>query len=214
MGTNEYGRNLALVKLCAENLRTRGFYAEVVEHEDQVAAAVEKLIPKDDLVGWGGSATLARAGVLDMVRKNFKCLDRDAVGVKGTDKEKEMRRQALISDTFLMSSNAISLDGQLVNIDGAGNRVAALCYGPGQVIVVAGANKIMKTLDSAIERARFVAAPMNMQRFPKKDCPCKFTGTCHDCKSPDTICCQFVVTRMCNPKERIKVLLVPEDMGF
>ena len=115
-------------------------------------------------------------------------------------------RQALTCGTFIMSSNAISADGQLVNIDGNANRVAALCYGPESVLVIAGMNKVMGDLDSAIARARQVAAPANA--------PCAVTGSCGDCTSPDCICCQMVITRACRPAGRIKVILVGEDLGF
>ena len=112
-----------------------------------------------------------------------------------------------------MSSNAISEDGQLVNIDGTGNRVAALCFGPRQVIVVAGMNKVAADLDGAVARARHIAAPANAQRFAGKT-PCRVTGQCGNCTSPDCICAQMVITRFCNPAGRIKVVLVGEDLGL
>ena len=116
-----------------------------------------------------------------------------------------------------MSSNAITEDGQLVNIDGLGNRLAALLYGPKSVIVIAGMNKVAKTLDDAIQRARTVAAPVNMQRIAllmDRKTPCVSTGSCADCKSPDSICSQIVITRLCAPQGRIKVILVNESLGF
>ena len=122
-------------------------------------------------------------------------------------------RLALTCGTFIMSSNAISADGQLVNIDGNANRVAALCFGPESVLVIAGMNKVMGDLDSAIARARQVAAPANAQRFDIKT-PCAVTGSCGDCTSSDCICCQMVITRACRPAGRIKVILVGEDLGF
>ena len=112
-----------------------------------------------------------------------------------------------------MSSNAISADGQLVHLDGNANRVAALCFGPESVLVIAGMNKVMGDLDSAIARARQVAAPANAQRFDIKT-PCAVTGSCGDCTSPDCICCQMVITRVCRPAGRIKVILVGQDLGF
>ena len=127
--------------------------------------------------------------------------------------QQALMRQALTCGTFIMSSNAISADGQLVNIDGNANRVAALCFGPESVLVIAGMNKVMGDLDSAIARARQVAAPANAQRFDIKT-PCAVTGSCGDCTSPDCICCQMVITRACRPAGRIKVILVGEDLGF
>ena len=125
-----------------------------------------------------------------------------------------MLKKALTCGTFLMSSNAISADGQLVNIDGTGNRVAALCFGPEQVIVGAGMNKVAGDLEGAMRRAREVAAPVNAQRFAGLKTPCSVTGLCADCTGPDSICCQIVTTRICRPAGRIKVVLVGEELGF
>jgi hypothetical protein len=125
----------------------------------------------------------------------------------------ERMRQALLCDTYLTGTNAISEDGQLVNIDGNGNRVAAMCYGPKQVIVVAGMNKVRQTLDAAVIRARTIAAPANMQRFEKKT-PCHETGAFGDCLLEDSICATFVRIRFCKPKGRIKVILIGKDLGL
>ena len=113
-----------------------------------------------------------------------------------------------------MSSNEVSEDGQLVNIDGIGNRVAALVYGPENVLVVAGMNKVVPTADDAWTRARCTASPENMARFTGKKTPCAVTGACANCNSPDCICNQLVLTRRCNPPKRIKVILVGEDLGL
>ena len=121
-------------------------------------------------------------------------------------------RRALSADTFIMSANAIALSGELVNIDGTGNRLAALCYGPKQVIVLAGMNKVAPTLSDAITRARTVAAPINAQRFDLST-PCKKTGTCGDCLCPDSICSQLLVTRL-DRNDRIKVVLCGESLGY
>lgn len=125
-----------------------------------------------------------------------------------------MLKQALTCDTFLMSANGISADGQLVNIDGTGNRVAALCFGPEQVIVVAGMNKVVPDMDAAYSRVRHYTAPGVVQRFPSAKTPCNVNGLCADCKSPDSCCCHFVHTRLCRPAGRIKVVLVGEDLGL
>jgi L-lactate utilization protein LutB len=123
-------------------------------------------------------------------------------------------RRALLCDTYLAGTNAISEDGQLVNIDGNGNRVAAMIYGPKQVIVAAGMNKVAKTLPDAVVRARNIAAPANVQRFPGLKTPCNETGSCADCLSPDTICSFLVTIRYCKPAGRIKVVLIGKDLGF
>ena len=146
-----------------------------------------------------------------LAQEGYTLLDRDTAN---TPEEKQaIMRQALTCGTFLMSSNAISEDGQLVNIDGIGNRVAALCFGPKQVIVVAGMNKVAADLDGAVSRARHIAAPANAQRFDGKT-PCTVNGQCGDCTSPDCICSQMVITRFCKPAGRIKVVLVGEELGL
>ena len=122
-------------------------------------------------------------------------------------------RDCLFADVFLSGANALSMDGQMVNIDGNGNRVAAIVYGPKEVIVIAGMNKVEDTLDAAITRARTVAAPMNQQRFGLNN-PCTATGTCHDCHSESCICNQLLITRNSKPAGRIKVVLVGEELGF
>ena len=121
--------------------------------------------------------------------------------------------EALCCDTFLMSSNAITEDGQLFNIDGVANRVAALCFGPKSVVIVAGMNKVVPNLDAAYHRVRGFSAPANAQRF-EINTPCKITGECANCMSEDGICNQFVTTRLCKPVGRIKVILVGEDLGI
>ena len=151
-------------------------------------------------------------GVKEALRQRGQAvIDRETA--KDAQERQQMLKQALTCDTFLMGSNAISADGQLVNIDGTGNRVAALCFGPTQVVVVAGMNKVAGDLDGAMRRAREVAAPMNAQRFPLKT-PCVANGLCGDCKGPDSICAQIVTTRLCKPAGRIKVVLVGENLGF
>ena len=146
-----------------------------------------------------------------MAQEGYTLLDRDTA--QSPEEKQAIMRQALTCGTFLMSSNAISKDGQLVNIDGNGNRVAAMCFGPRQVVVVAGMNKVLGTLDDAVARARNVAAPANAQRFGIKT-PCGLTGQCGDCTSPDCICSKLVITRFCMPERRIKVVLVGEDLGL
>lgn len=196
----------------AEALNKRNFEAYYCSDR---AAAVEKvleLIPQNHVVSWGGVTTVDELSIKDALRQRGQAvIDRDTA--KDAGERQEMLKKALTCDSFLMSSNAISADGQLVNIDGTGNRVAALCFGPSQVVVVAGMNKVAGDLDGAMRRAREVAAPINAQRFQLKT-PCSVNGLCADCKGPDSICAQIVITRMCKPAGRIKVVLVGEDLGF
>ena len=181
----------------AEALRRRHFEAHYVSTAQEALELALTLIPKDRTVSWGGTATAAQIGLMDRLHQgDYQLIDRDTG--KTPEEKQALMRQALTCGTFIMSSNAISADGQLVNIDGNANRVAALCFGPESVLVIAGMNKVMGDLDSAIARARQVAAPANAQRFDIKT-PCAVTGSCGDCTSPDCICCQMVITRACRP---------------
>lgn len=196
----------------AEALNKRHFEAYYCPDCAEALEKILELIPQDHVVSWGGAATVDELGVKEALRQRGQAvIDRDTA--KDAQERQQMLKQALTCDTFLMGSNAISADGQLVNIDGTGNRVAALCFGPTQVVVVAGMNKVAGDLDGAMRRAREVAAPMNAQRFPLKT-PCVANGLCGDCKGPDSICAQIVTTRLCKPAGRIKVVLVGEDLGF
>lgn len=205
-------RNELLGKTVVANLEKRHFEAYYVEGAAAARAKVLELIPVNDVVSWGGSVTLAQTGILDAVKKERSVIDRDTAAT--LPEKVELMRKALLCDTFLMSSNAISEDGQLVNIDGNGNRCAALIYGPKQVIVVAGVNKIAADLEAAIARARHTAAPVNTQRLPGLKTPCAKTGVCADCLSPDSICSQMVITRLDRQHGRIKVIIVGEDLGY
>ena len=196
----------------AEALRRRRFEAHYVSTAQEALDLALTLIPKDRTVSWGGTVTAAQIGLMDRLHQgDYQLIDRDTG--KTPEEKQALMRQALTCGTFIMSSNAISKDGQLVNIDGMGNRVAAMCYGPRQVVVIAGMNKVLGTLDNAIARARNIAAPANAQRFGIKT-PCGLTGQCGDCTSPDCICSYVVVTRNSMVHERIKVILVGEDLGL
>ena len=180
------------------------------------AEAVEKvfsLIPATDVVSWGGSLTTRGLNLTKMAtEKGYKVIDRDKAATM--EERTELHRQGLLCDTYLTSTNAITEDGQLVNADGSGNRAGAMMFGPKQVIVVAGMNKVVKTLSDAHARARTIAAPANVQRFPAYKTPCNETGACADCTSPDCICSYIVYTRMSKPHGRIKVILIGEDLGL
>lgn len=195
----------------AENFNKRGFEAYYCPTKEDALAKTISLIPEDHVVSWGGSVSINDIGLRPYVLEHRQVIDRDTA--KTPEERKELLRKALLCDTFIMGTNAATEDGQLYNIDGTGNRVAALIFGPKQVVVIVGMNKVEPTLDAAITRARSVASPMNMQRFSKKT-PCAITGMCADCLSPDSICNQMVRTRRCAPAGRIKVILVGENVGF
>ena len=195
----------------AEALKRRHFEAYHCPTRQEAAKQALELIPEGSVVAWGGSETVAQLGILDTVRKTNPVIDRDTAS---TQEEKiELMRKSLLCDVYLMSSNAISEDGQLFNIDGNGNRVAALVFGPKNVIIVAGMNKVTSNIDTAIERARYIAAPTNAQRFSVQTA-CMSTGTCGDCLSPSSVCASMLRTRICRPAGRIKVILVGEELGF
>lgn len=194
-------------------LKKRHFQAYYCRTKEATLTQALELIPNHDLISWGGSTTLQEIGLLDHLRNGgFRLLDRDTA--KTPEEKQQLTRQALLCDTYLTGTNALSEDGQLVNIDGNGNRVAAMTFGPTNVIVIVGMNKVVKTVEDALQRVRTIAAPINKQRFPILKTPCEQTGTCQDCLSPDSICAYMATTRICRPQGKIKVILVGETLGY
>ena len=200
-------------EILVKNLKNRHFDAYYCETKEDALRQALALIPEGSVVGWGGSVTCQQMGLIDAIRGgNYQPLDRETC--RTAEERDELMRKALLSDTFLTSANAISMDGQMVNIDGNGNRVAAIVYGPKSVIVIAGMNKVVDTVEDAVVRARTVAAPINKQRFPAPT-PCLTTGSCADCNSDGCICNQVLITRRNNGEPgRIKIILVGEELGF
>ncbi|MDR1869972.1 MAG: lactate utilization protein [Treponema sp.] len=193
-------------------LKARSFDAYYFDDEAEAVEKLFSLIPKEHIVSWGGSMTLTDLGIQERLEKEgYSVLDRDKAS--SPEERGEIMRRAFTCGTFLSGTNAISEDGQLVNIDGNGNRVAAMIYGPKQVIVVAGMNKVAKTYEDALVRARTIAAPLNAQRFPNLKTPCNENGTCANCQSADTIC-SFLVTTRFSKGGRIKVILIGKDLGL
>ena len=189
-----------------ESRNMKGFYAK--DREEALKIALD-LIPEGSSVTMGGSVSAAEIGLVDAVKNgSYEFIDRNTA--------EDKRKAALAAydvDFFLSSCNAMTEDGVLVNIDGNANRVSAIAHGPRKVLFIVGMNKVCKDVDSAMKRARNVAAPINAQRFGLST-PCAKTGSCMDCKSPDTICCQFLVTRYSRHDDRIYVILVNDDLGF
>lgn len=193
-------------------LEQRHFAAQYCATGEEATSAVLDLVKEGQVVAWGGSMTVDSLGIQAALKERGQpVLDRGSA--KTPEERKSVMKQALTSDVFLMSSNAVSADGQLVNMDGNGNRLAALLYGPDKVIVVAGMNKVTANLQDAVSRVRNLAAPMNAQRFPGVS-PCRVAGSCADCLSLDSVCAQLVITRLCKPAGRIHVILVGEDLGM
>jgi len=185
--------------LLVKNLISRNFDACYCSSKEQALEAALAMIPEGATIGWGGATSAEEIGLLEAVQNGkYQPMGRD---------------DSVRPDVFIAGANAISMDGQMVNIDGRSNRVSSIIYGPKTVIIVAGMNKVVDTLDDALRRAKTVAAPINEQRF-LKNTPCAVTGVCADCKSPDCICCNTVITRFSREKGRIRFVLVGEDLGF
>ncbi len=196
-----------------ENLRGRHFEAYYCANKEEALEKALELIPEGASIGWGGAMTCQQIGLMDALRAgNYRPIDWERCKTQAERDEAQM--MMFSADFFLTGANGLSLDGQMVNIDGTGNRVGAIIYGPKNVLVVAGMNKVEDSLEAAVGRARTVAAPMNKQRFENMKTPCAITGACGDCKSESCICNQIVITRHCRPVGRIKFILVGEDLGM
>ena len=201
--------NKLLANRVIENMKSRFMEAYYCENKEEALKTALELIEEGSTVSWGGTATAKEIGLKQALKEgNYNVLDRE-----NAKEGQDVAREAFFSDYYIMSSNAICDDGQLINIDGNGNRCAALIFGPKNVIVIAGMNKVVQGYEHALNRARTVAAPINVQRFGKAT-GCLKTGICADCKTPECICCNIVTTRISRPAGKIKVILVNEDLGF
>jgi L-lactate utilization protein LutB len=209
MNENIIKRNDLLAPNIIKSLKTRnmdGYYAH--DKEEALKIALE-LIPEGSNVTMGGGMSAHEIGLVKaLMEGNYKFIDRNQYADK-----REAMLLAYDADVFLSGTNAMTEDGVLVNIDGNANRVSAIAQGPRKVVFIVGMNKVCKDVDGAMKRARNVAAPINAQRFGLST-PCAETGSCMDCKSPDTICCQFLITRFSKHAGRIHVILVNDVLGF
>ena len=202
-------RNTALAQTVIKGLESRNMSGYFVKNAEEALQKALSLIEEGNTVTMGGCQTARDIGLVQALKEGpYNFIDRD---------EYEDRRKAMLmaydADVYLASANAITSDGVMVNIDGNANRVSALAWGPKKVIIIAGMNKVCPDLDSAMKRARNVAAPINTQRL-NLSAPCTKAGKCFDCKSPDTICCEFLITRYSKHPGRINVILVGEELGF
>ena len=209
MNENMVKRNKLLAEKVIKGLESRnmtGYYAESKEEALKIALS---LIPEGSSIGMGGAMSVHEIGLSEALKSDkYNFIDRDA-----TDDKRAAMLATYDADFFLSSVNAMSDDGVLVNIDGNSNRVSAIAQGPKKVVFIVGMNKVCGDQDSAMKRARNIAAPTNAQRFGLST-PCAKTGKCMDCKSPDTICCQFLITRYSRHEGRIHVILVNDNLGF
>lgn len=187
-----------------------GYFADT--KEEAVKLIMEKFLTKGKSVSFGGSMSLKESGLMDALHES-ECIVYDRATAKTPEEMRQMKANMINSDYFLMSTNAITLDGELVNIDGYANRVSFLCYGPESVIILAGMNKVVSSVEDGVRRVRDIASPPNTVRLGKNT-PCAKTGRCGDCFSDDCICSQFVITRRSGVKNRIKVVLVAEELGY
>lgn len=209
MDGNIIKRNDLLSQKVIKGLASRNMTGYYAHDKKEALALALSLIPEGSSVTMGGAMSVHEIALPQVLAEgNYNFIDRD----KMTDKRAAMLA-AYDADVFLSSANAITEDGILVNIDGNSNRVSAIAQGPKKVIFIVGMNKVCPDTDTAIKRARNVAAPINAQRFGL-DTPCAKTGSCMNCKSPDTICCQFLVTRYSRHAGRIHVILVNDNLGF
>jgi L-lactate utilization protein LutB len=205
--------NKAKIETVIKALEKRGMKGYYAEDGADALAKILEMIPEGSVVGRGGSATLNEIGVFEALHeRNYTCLEPH--NEPDLAKRKQIMRDIFSADFLLTSTNAISMDGQLMNIDGNGNRVAAMIWGPDKVIIVAGANKLVRTIEDAENKIKNDACPPNCIRLNKQT-PCAITGKCGDCLSPgNTVCCHTVTTRYNIIEDRIHVILVNENLGF
>lgn len=212
MNENIKKRNELLAQKVIKGLESRnmtGYYAATKEEALKIALDI---IPKGATVTMGGAMSAREIGLVDAVKTDeYHFIERE--NAKTAEEKRAATLEGYDADYFLCGANAITEDGVMVNIDGNSNRVSFICQGPKHVLCIVGMNKVCVDVDAAMKRARNVAAPINAQRFGLNT-PCAKTGSCMNCKSPDTICCQFLITRYSRHADRIHVILVNEDLGF
>ena len=208
MDTHLEKRNAVLAEHVIKGLQSRNMSGYYAKNKEEALKTALELIPKGSSISMGGCMSAQEIGLVSALKESdYHFIDRSKM------EPREALLAAYDADIFLASANAMTDDGILVNIDGNSNRVSCIAQGPKKVIFIVSMNKICSDLDSAMKRARNIAAPANAQRFDIKT-PCKLTGRCSDCKSPDTICCQFLITRYSRHTDRIHVILVNESLGL
>ena len=205
-----YERQIERTIKALENNNMKGY---LVKSKEDLIKKIDELVEENSFVACGGSQTLFEAGVIEHLREGrFDFLDRYKEGLKPQDM-KDIYRKSFFADAYFTSTNAITENGELYNVDGNGNRVAAMLYGPDKVIVICGKNKIVKDVDAAIERNEQFSAPANAKRLDTKT-PCKVSGYCMDCKSSDRICCEYTLIKRQRSQGRIHVIFIDENFGY
>jgi hypothetical protein len=205
--------NEKLAQKVIESMGKNNISEFYVESEDEAREKLLSMIPEGSKLGYGGSVTLEQIGAIHAFRSgNYDFIDRHRPGISEKEQYK-LRQESLLADVFVMSTNAITMDGKLVNIDGTGNRVAALIFGPSKVIVVAGVNKIVSDVNAAMDRIKNYVTPIHARRRDKH-LPCAKTGYCIDCSAPERSCNAVVTIEHQRQKERITVIIVGKELGL
>lgn len=195
-----------------KNLNQRNMEGYFCEDSTACVKAILDMMEDGAVIGWGGSQSIVECGLMDAIHNgNYALIDR--MTAKTPEESRELYARTVMADYYLMSTNAITMDGELINIDGNGNRVACLIHGPKHVIMVVGMNKLVSNVEDGYRRVRDIATPANTKRL-NKNTPCFHTGRCGDCLSPDCICNQVVITRRSGHAGRIKIFFVAEDLGY
>ncbi len=209
MDENIVKRNQLLAQKVIKGFESRNMKAYYAADKKDALKIALDLIPEGATIAMGGAMSAHEIGLVEAIKNDkYNFIDRDV-----TDDKRAAMLAAYDADYFLTSANAVTEDGIMINIDGNSNRVSAIAQGPKHVLVIIGMNKVCPDVDSAMKRARNVAAPINAQRFGLST-PCAKTGACFDCKSPDTVCCQFLMTRYSRHEGRIQVIIVNDNLGF
>lgn len=202
----------AAVPNIIKNLAQRNIEAFYYEDSKAMVADILTKIPAGSSITWGGAESVTECGLMDAIQNGpYVLLDRSAA--KTPEEKREFYGKAVMADVFLMSTNAITYNGELINIDGNGNRLACLMQGPKEVFIIVGMNKFVGSIEEGIHRIENIAAPANVQRL-QKDTPCHTFGRCAHCFSKESICSHTVITRRSSHPGRIKVFIVPENLGY
>ena len=195
-----------------KNLEKRNMEGYYFDDSASCVKAIINLMEEGSVVSWGGSESVKECGLMDAIQGGkYTLIDR--MTAKSPEEAREIFSKTVLADYYLMSTNAITMDGELINIDGNGNRLACLIHGPKHIIMVVGMNKLVSTVEEGYDRVRDIATPANTVRL-NKNTPCAHTGRCGNCLSPDCICNQVVITRRSGHPGRIKVFFVAEELGF
>lgn len=195
-----------------KNLEKRNISGHYFDNCEALCTYLKETLPQEAVISWGGSESVKESGVMDLLQTgNYSLIDRATA--QTPQEAREIFSRTVLSDYYFMSTNAITIDGELINIDGNGNRIACLAQGPSHIYIIVGRNKIASTVEDGIHRVRNIAAPPNVKRLNRQT-PCQATGRCGDCQSPDSICSHLIITRRSFHPDRIHVFLVNEELGY